>query len=365
MIRPRGLPWTTVLRLLAPSRRLANDAAVHVFLCIADHYEPMLGDAPLHVQRERVDRWLREYPKSIAGIHDSRGRGPQQTFFYPAEQYNPEHLEKLAGLCRQGLGDVEVHLHHDNDTAENLGQTIETFKERLFHEHGLLRKNGQGEITYGFIHGNWALCNSRPDGRCCGVNNELTVLRQTGCYADFTLPSAPSPTQTATVNSIYYANDRPPRPKAHDAGIPAQVGRAPPEESLLLIQGPLALNWRRRKWGVLPRLENAELHGGFPPSMPRFDLWLRAGVGVVGRPDWIFVKLHTHGAKERNAEMLLGEPMRVFHHGLAAYAAKSPWLRYYYVTAREMADLVRQAEQGAVEPSFGESPSAAFARNDA
>ena len=279
MIRPRGLHWSSVFRLLGPHRKLAKETAVHVFLCVADHYEPMVGDAPMHVQRERVDRWVREYPKSVAGIQDSRGRSPQHTFFFPAEVYTPEPVEKLAGLCRQGHGDVEVHLHHDNDTAENLRETLEKFKETLFHEHGLLRKNGHGEITYGFVHGNWALCNSRPDGRWCGVSNELTVLRQTGCYADFTLPSAPSSTQTATVNSIYYASDNPPRPKAHDLGIPAQAGVTPPADSLLLIQGPLGFDWHRRKWGLLPKLENGELHSGFPPTTARWNVWLRRASG--------------------------------------------------------------------------------------
>jgi hypothetical protein len=106
---------------------------------------------------------------------------------------------------------------------------------------------------------------------------------------------------------------------------------------------------------VLPRLENGELHGGFPPTMARFELWLRAGVGVAGRPNWIFVKLHTHGAPERNASMLLGGPMRRFHQDLAAYATQGHLLQYYYVTAHEMADLVHQAEAGAEEPAFRET----------
>jgi hypothetical protein len=358
MIRPRGVHWWNVLRLLfARRQRVPSADMLHVFLCLADHHEPMVGGAPMHVQRERVDRWVREYPRSVAGIQDSRGRPPQHTFFYPAEEYNPEHIEKIAGLCRQNLGDVEVHLHHDNDTADHLRDTLEGFKERLFHEHGLLRKNGQGEITYGFVHGNWALNNSRPDGRWCGVNNELTVLRETGCYADFTMPSAPSPTQTRTINRIYYASGDESRPKAHDVGVPAQVGVEPPRGSLLLVQGPLGLDWGRRKWGWLPRLENAALHAGFSPTMARFDLWLRAGVGIVGQPHWVFVKLHTHGAPERNAAMLLGEPMQTFHQDLATYAARHPWLRYYYLTAREMGDLVHQAEAGAKEPTFGEPAS--------
>ena len=131
------------------------------------------------VQRERVERWRRGYPPSIAGLTDSVGRPPRHSFFYPAEEYEPEHLDALAELCRQGLGEVEVHLHHDGDTSENLRATLIEFKEKLYHKHALLAKNATGEITYGFIHGNWALDKSRRDGRCCGVNDELTVRRET------------------------------------------------------------------------------------------------------------------------------------------------------------------------------------------
>src|SRR5258707_498316 len=83
------------------------------------------------------------------------------------------------------------------------------------------------EEMYAFIHGNWALDNSRPDGRWCGINNELDVLRETGCFADFTLPSAPSPCQTSTINRIYYAVDDPKRPKSHDTGFPIAEHRTP------------------------------------------------------------------------------------------------------------------------------------------
>jgi hypothetical protein len=215
-----------------------------------------------------------------------------------------------------------------------------------------LKKDDRGRITYGFIHGNWALDNSRPDGRWCGVNDEITILRETGCYADFTLPSAPDPTQTRIVNSVYYATDDPCRPKSHDRGTLAEAGSPPPPEGLLMIQGPLMLDWGRRKWRLFPRLENADLNGSTPPNLARLQLWLRAGISVVGQPNWIFVKLHTHGAQEKNASMLLGEPMRQFHEALAKYARDNPSLKYYYVTAREMADLVHQAEGGATTPTL-------------
>ena len=72
--------------------------------------------------------------------------------------------------------------------------------------------------------GTGRLITRSPDGRCCGVNDEIDILRETGCYADFTLPSSPSPTQTRKINSIYYAVDDPLEPKSHDWGT--DVGRA-------------------------------------------------------------------------------------------------------------------------------------------
>ena len=92
----------------------------------------------------------------------------------------------------------------------------------------------------------------------------------------------------------------------------------------MLIQGPLLLDWGRRKWGVVPRIENGCLQANQPPTIDRLDAWLRARVQVPARPDWFFVKLHTHGAPEANRHVLLGEPMVRFHEALADRAAADP-----------------------------------------
>jgi hypothetical protein len=345
--------WLGSYLLQAPGRWHRNRAArrgdtIHLLLCVADHYEPWSGDPSPEVARARVGRWVEEYPRLFGGFRDSDGRPPRHTFFYPLEDYVPEHLDALAGLCLAGFGEVEVHLHHDGDTAESLRDRLLAHKERLASRHGLLARDKRtGEPAYGFIHGNWALDNARPDGRWCGVNNELDVLRETGCYADFTLPSAPSATQTRKINSIYYATDDPDRPLSHDRGV--DVGTAPPPaDALMLIQGPLLLDWGRgrRKWGLLPRVENGCLQESQPPGPHRLDLWLRAGVQVAGRPDWFFVKLHTHGAPESNQRVLLGPPMVELHRELAGRAGRDPEFRYHYVTAREMYNLARAAEAG-------------------
>lgn len=319
---------------------------VHVLFCIGDHYEPRHGGVDPAQAMRRVEAWVREYPRQFDRFRDADGRPPQYSFFYPLEEYDRAEMDALAGLCRAGYGEVEVHLHHDNDTADNLRRRLLEYKELLARDHGLLARHRRtGELAYGFIHGNWALDNSRPDGRWCGVNNELDVLRDTGCYADFTMPSAPSPTQTRKINSIYWAVDDPCCPKSHDTGLDLAAGPKP-ENGLLMIQGPLVLDWGRRRYGVLPRVENGCIQANQVPTVRRLDQWLRARVQVPTRPDWFFVKVYTHGAPEANAAVLLGDPMVRFHEDLARRAADNPNFHVHYVTAREMYNLARAAEAG-------------------
>ena len=167
------------------------DQPLRVFFCVCDHYEPMWNGVDEATQRSRVHRWRETLPRLMQPFRDSMGRRPKHTFFYPIEQYTREYLEVLQSLCEQDLGDVDVHLHHDNDTSENLRSELLEFTKLLHQQHGFLMPRDDGTYSYGFIHGNWCLDNSRPDGRYCGVNDEIDILRETGCYADFTLPAAP------------------------------------------------------------------------------------------------------------------------------------------------------------------------------
>jgi hypothetical protein len=268
-----------------------------VYVSVCDHFEPYWNKADKTTARKRLQRWLDEYPKIADKYRDTEGNILKWSFFYPEEEYQKDDLDALASLCHAGYGEVEIHLHHDNDTPENLRRTLLDFKHRLHEQHCLLHRDPEtGEIIYGFIHGNWALCNSRKDGCWCGVNEEIKILLETGCYADFTLPTAPSETQTRKVNSIYYAQDIPGKPKSHDWGVDAEVGKK--ETGLLMVQGPLMLDWGRRKFGLIPRLEYSGLLGNFGPTRERTKLWLDAGISVKGAPDQVFVKLYTHGTQE-------------------------------------------------------------------
>ncbi|MEW5300393.1 MAG: hypothetical protein WDW36_003326 [Sanguina aurantia] len=324
----------------------ATHAPVHVMFCFVDHFEPVWGKVDLATQRARVDRWCTDY-RLMAGAHrDADGRPPQHTFFYPEEEYLEEHLEKLASLCSEGFGEIEIHLHHDDDTAKNFCATIKRFNDLLHARHGALSRDPvSGQLRFGFIHGNWSLDNSRADGRWCGINNELILLRELGCYADFTLPSAPSDTQTKMINAIYYATDDPLRPKSHNTGVPVRVG-GQASGDLMIVQGPLGLNWRERRYGVIPRIENSDVRHACPPTPARVDAWVSTAIHVEGRPDWVFVKVHTHGTQERDMDTLLGAPMHAMHAHLEQTYNDGRRYVLHYVTARETYNIIKAAEAG-------------------
>ena len=337
-------------RWLLPYLRTAAAGAgrpvSRVFVAIADHFEPF-HRTNREGGLERMLRWRAEYPAAVSGFHDSGGRGPRHSFFDPVEQYDQEIVEHVAALCRETGAEAEMHLHHKNDTEATLRPKLTDGAKRLS-EHGLLSRHPDGRPAFAFVHGDWALANSGPGGRCCGVAHEIRLLLEAGCYADFTFPSAPDPSQPRRVNSVYYVRDSG-SPVALDSGTAVRLGVAGPPDQLLLVQGVVALNWRRRKLGLLPRLENSDLTERNPPTTERFDLWLRHAPRIGGLEHWAFVKLHSHGATPSNSKVFLGHPMREFHRYLCEEWATRPGHAVHYVTAREMTNVLHAAEAGVCE----------------
>jgi hypothetical protein len=199
---------------------------------------------------------------------------------------------------RLGVGDVEVHLHHNSEQPDSFIRKVTEYCHRLTDDHGLLRQQ-DGRTVFGFIHGNWALDNSRPDGKWCGLNGEIALLRDLGCYADFTMPSLPSPTQGRIVNQIYWCTNNPDnRPRSFDRGIEATVGGGK-QGDLLMVTGPLGLRFGGR---LILRTETGEIAGYDMPTPARVRRWFDIAP-TIG--DDLFLKLYTHGAQERNLEPLL------------------------------------------------------------
>jgi hypothetical protein len=96
----------------------------------------------------------------------------------------------------------------------------------------------------------------------------------------------------------------------------------------------------------LPRLDNGAITAANPPTAARAELWMRQHIHVRGRPDWVFVKVHTHGATPENAGLFLGPGGRGLHEALRQIGNDGDRWRLHYVSAREMFNLVRAAEDG-------------------
>ncbi|MGA9041761.1 MAG: hypothetical protein WB421_14610 [Terriglobales bacterium] len=332
--------------------RRAPAGPVHLIIALADHFEPAIvaGDgharAPHEEQERRLERWCREYPKLVDQWRDSDGHPFKHTYFYPAEQYDRGHVERLAEHCHAGWGEVEIHLHHGTrspDTAENTRRQLVKFRDLLAHQHGCLSYlNGSGSPQYAFVHGNFALANSN-EGRGCGVDSEMQVLAETGCYADMTMPAAAfHVAQTGKTNSLYECGLPLDQKAPHRKGRDLERGRAP-QIFPLMVQGPLLPDFASPGRGVA--LENGALTGPNPPSLRRLHLWKKAGISVQGRPDWLFIKLHCHSMDPTQEAAVLGEPVRKFL-GELVEGAQPRGEILHFVSAREMVNMILAACDG-------------------
>jgi hypothetical protein len=333
--------------LLDRAKKKANrarhrfDGPRHLLFAICDHYEPLHGDATLERGIDRVNAWRTRYPELASQFRDADGRPPRHSYFFPGEQYDAKLVEPIAEMVELGLGEVEVHLHHDGDTRATLRSSLEKTLRDLA-THGVMSKGKGDAFAWSFIHGNWCLANARRDGRWCGVDDEMTLLYELGCYADFTFPAAPDESQPGIVNAIYYPRGDVSRRRAYEDGEIAHVGTLK-QDRLLMIEGPIALTRRPKSRSI--RIESSALDWSDPPSEARLKSWVDQDVHVEGRPEWVFVKVHTHGAPEKNAEVMLGDAAKRLHQALKSYNDGREF-RLHYVTAREMYNVARAAMDG-------------------
>src|ERR1043166_2313506 len=206
-----ALRWLPAYCLRRLTRRDAARGRVHLIIALADHFEPTYLPeaphefAPFSEQERRLEEWCREYPKIFREWRDAEGFPFRHTYFSPAEQYDKTLVGRLAEHCRDGWGEIEIRPHpglSGPDTAEATRRALVEFRDALAGHGCLSRWEDEGAPRYAFVHGNWALANS-AGGRFCGVDEEMQLLAETGCYADMTLPSFPSPAQVPKVNSLY------------------------------------------------------------------------------------------------------------------------------------------------------------------
>lgn len=322
-------------------RLLAKKETVHILFCMTDHYEPGSGGVSEEEAKGRVQRLLVDYPDLVRNHADGQGRKPVRSWFIPPHYHHHDYLNDVAKLCAEGYGEIELHLHHGKecpDTSENLKRTLELCIEE-YSRYGIFGTLN-GQKVYGFIHGDWALDNSR-NNKFCGVNDEISILKETGCYADYTFP-APNEACPDQANSIFYAKDDPEKPKSHNTGIEVEVGK-PASGDLMIVQGPKYPYFKSSKpWSL--RISGDDIDGYPPVDGHRLDSCIRTGIRVKGKDNWIVVKMHTHGATDGDA--VLGKEMdEVFHHLESKYNDGEKF-NLHYVTARELYNVIKAAEAG-------------------
>ena len=311
--------WRAILKNIRTRGRLK-----HVVFLIADHFEPEGYDL------KNLSGYFGDYKNLAARHRDSYGNHPKFTWFYRGR--DKEVLRLLTGMMEEGLGEIELHVHHGSGTENAFIDSGGKLKALISARLDILRASqNPGRRRYGFIHGMWALDNSRR-GEYCGVNNELEILEDTGCFADFTFP-AWGPMQPAKIESIYYAVDDPDRPKSYNTGIDAGVGPEDPE-GLLIFEGP-----ERSSLEIL--LEKDRL------DRRLIDSWIRAHIGVVGRDEWIFVKTNIHSLGLKHKEDIFREKKLddLFRH-LEEKFDDGKRYRLHYASAREAYNIVKAAEVG-------------------
>ena len=82
------------------------------------------------------------------------------------------------------------------------------------------------------------------------------------------------------------------------------------------------------------------------PTPERVDDWVRTGIHVQGRPEWVFVKVYTHGAVARDHEAVLGEWRDRMHAYLEQRYNDGANYVLHYVSAREAYNIAKAAEAG-------------------
>lgn len=338
-------PFTRINNLFSTS----SDKPKHLIFTVANHFEPSWSEkglADLDTQKRRLDKYYKLARKIGESVRDTDGVKFSHTNFYPAEQYNYDILEKLAQMQSEQLGEVEVHLHHGvekPDTSENTRRVLTEFRDVLAEEHKCLsRFHGQGTPKYAFVHGNLALANS-AEGHFCGVDDEMQILQETGCYVDMTLPSAPDISQVPMINKIYECALPLHEKVPHRKGISVKAGK-PIEKLPLIFTGPLTLNWTQRTKNLpFPRLDDGALAANQALNDERLKRWISTDITVKNRPEWIFIKLYCHGFFPQDQDFCIGEKARIFFSDLMEKSAKNGKYKVHFASAREAFNMVSAA----------------------
>ncbi len=284
--------WKAYIWAPAYWNRRTNDPAIadnqkHLIFILTDHYEHGIGESAA----KRNEEWCRRFRVISDQNRDDFGNRFRYTWFYPYDHHNDAIMVELSRMAYLGYGETEMHWHippAPTFNSTNWGAELETAISWYQQFGAMISSGDEPQTHFAYIAGNWDLDAGRRAGRTHGITNQIAELYQHGCYADFTFPAVGSLAQPSTINSIYYVEDDCSSPKSYDVGIEARVGMTIDNE-LMIFEGPCGINWGEHLlYGAL------ESDPRFTPD--RVDRWIDANIHVAGRPEWVFVKISSHGA---------------------------------------------------------------------
>lgn len=170
----------------------ATVATVAHFHC--DHFEPYMpildGKAAVGVEyaRNMLSSLSEALPIKLSAFFSSQSfvKYIDTTKFHPGGDRVATDEEIMHVLGEFGA-DMQIHIHHESwpDNGEALAQLIELLKDQRLRLLGI-----PNDRPWAFIHGCWAL--NASDLSVCLIENELSILVNGGCVADFTFPAGRS-----------------------------------------------------------------------------------------------------------------------------------------------------------------------------
>jgi hypothetical protein len=366
-MRPSNLAIVGLACFCMLTTTVRGEGPKHVIFAFVDHFEPECGTAG----DTQLSLWTHDY-STMAQCHtDSYGHPPVHTYFYKVPRIECElsradgDLVLLNQITYAGCGEIEVHLHHGvaDERTRTAQQATQEFLNYLdnrvkvyYPRHGaIVTCQATPRIAFGYIAGNWALDNARydtwtnpndPHYAWSGVNQELSLLKSRGCFADYTHPSW-GPMDPYLKDSIFYARDDEAPASYQNPNNVAQVYvTGHPFGDLMIIEGP-----GLSQGGTTCNIGYVEGTYDDPPTLMRMDQWVSRNVHVVGRSEWVFVKVYTHGVTGiatdlTSRDYFFGPTAHAFYDAiLAAYGDGTHWL-LHYASAREMYNMIKAAEAG-------------------
>jgi hypothetical protein len=313
------------------------DKQKHLIFIMVDHYE---HGGPIDLSRgaRNNDVWCDKFRKISDQNRDDYGNRFRYTWFYPYEHHNEKIMQRLSSMVYEGYGEIEMHWHL---TAKS-GVSKENYANKLHEAIAWYQKFGAmvtvdtpSKTAFAYIAGIWDLDASRPGPKSHGITNQIQTLYDNGCYADFTFSTINTASQPSKVNSIYYVEDNPDLPKSYETGIDAEVGK-PINDKLMIFEGPMSI-----KWNGLMEYGAVEKDPRFSPK--RVPRWIEANIHVHGRPEWVFVKVYSHGAQ--SMKVVLAHDMEWMLECLKDECSRRS-IKLHFMSAREAYNIVKAAEDG-------------------